>query len=131
MLGQLEASVYQPTPVSNTLAAYFIEIDAADGPLTDGDLPWADQASIFVADRLKGKYTNGELLARWGIDQFVVILRGLGLTDSDLRSGAEALLEVLRAPVEVNDHEEKVQVHIGIAKLVDASQWQRLVQQAE
>jgi diguanylate cyclase len=130
LLGQLEAAVYDPSGVDSTLAAFFVEVDATDGPVDDRDMPWGDEVAIIIANRLKDVFTRGEVLARWGIDQFVITLRGPAVTDSELRAGAQALLEVLNEPIVSQQHVEKVRVSIGIARLVDKSQWQRLIQQA-
>jgi len=83
-----------------------------------------------MANRLKRIFTRGEVLGRWGIDQFVIVLHAVGLNDSELRARADALLEVLKEPLVAQHQVENVRVSIGIATLVDKSQWHRLVQHA-
>lgn len=130
LLGTLEAAAYEPTEANTTLVAYFIEVDSTDGPDIGGDLPWGDEVSIVTANRLKEHFPNAAVLARWGIDQFVVILQGVRLSDPDLRVSADALLQVLKGPVVAHPDAEAIRVNIGVARLIDRWQWQRLIQQA-
>lgn len=130
LLGNLAAASHEPAIVGSTLAAYFVEVDGVDGLINDGDLPWGDEAAIITANRLKRFFTHGEVLARWGSDQFVITLHGPGLNDSELCARAQALLKVLKEPLVARHDAEEVRVSIGIAALIDKSQWQRLVQHA-
>jgi diguanylate cyclase (GGDEF)-like protein len=130
LLGFLESSAFRCAQDSVALDAYFVEIDASEGPEIGSDLPWADEVALIMAGRLKQHFTQAMSLARWGVEQFVAILPATGLGDSDVHANAEALSRVLKSPIVRNQESETVGISIGIARLTDPLQWHRLIQHA-
>ena len=72
-----------------------------------------DQALVQIGQRLRAGIGTTETVARFGGDEFVVLLE----TDraDEAMSRAHRLLEILRAPVRVDGHEAAISASIGIA----------------
>jgi len=73
-----------------------------------------DLLLMQVAQRLRGCARGTDTLARWGGDEFTMILTDLN-TPHDAAHIAEKVLEVLRVPFTVEEHELFVTASIGIS----------------
>jgi diguanylate cyclase (GGDEF)-like protein/PAS domain S-box-containing protein len=71
-----------------------------------------DQVLRTVAGRLAGSLRGDDAVARWGGDEFVVLLHGIAHPD-DLATAAAKLLDALRRPHRIDDHTLDVKVSIG------------------
>ena len=130
LMGVLETAAHEATESVGALIAYFIAIDGSDEPVAVQEQPWGDALSKIVAQRLKQDFPQATVIACWGIEQFVVIVPGAGASDAELHARGEELLGVLTAPITVGIEHIAVSAGIGIARLVDRLEWQRLIQQA-
>jgi predicted signal transduction protein with EAL and GGDEF domain len=130
LMGVLETAAHEATESVGALIAYFIAIDGSDEPVAVQEQPWGDALSKIVAQRLKQDFPQATVIACWGIEQFVVIVPGAGASDAELHARGEDLLGVLTAPITVGIEHIAVSAGIGIARLVDRLEWQRLIQQA-
>jgi len=73
-----------------------------------------DNLLVEVARRLKSRTREGDTIARLGGDEFVMIASALRFKD-DAAGIAEQLLEVLKPPIRIAEHELHVSASIGIA----------------
>jgi diguanylate cyclase (GGDEF)-like protein len=130
LMGVLEAAAYEATESAGTLVAYFIAIDGSDQPLAIRDAPWGDELAKIMAERLRQQCSSAMMVACWGIEQFVVIVLSAGTSDLDLSAFGEELLGVVTAPITVDNEYIAVTASIGIARLADRAEWEKLIQQA-
>ncbi len=96
------------------LALLFIDLDGfrhVNGSLghAAGDLLLRE-----VARRFRACLGHGELLARWAADQFVVLQRGGASPPSEVL--AQALLDALAQPMELQGHLLSLRATVGVAR---------------
>lgn len=130
LLAFLESAAFASAQDSLALDAYFIDVDASEGPETDSELPWGDEVALVIAARLKQHCSQALVLARWGVEQFAAILPAAGLSDSEVNADAKTLHEALKSPIPRHQEVEAVRISMGIARLADPLQWPRLIQHA-
>ena len=73
-----------------------------------------DKLLIEVAQRLESRRRKGDTIARLGGDEFVFIVSALRHKE-DAALVAELLLDVLKSPIRIDEHELHVSASIGIA----------------
>ena len=84
-----------------------------------------------VAQRLKSRFRQSDTLARVGGDEFALILDKVE-SWSDADTAAQCVLDVLKAPFEIEDHLVRVTASIGISIFPDhANEGNQLLQQAD
>jgi len=90
-----------------------------------------DQLLAAVAQRLRAVLPADALLARWGSDEYLVVL-GQGSGDTEVRASAQAVLAALAGRFEVGGHEVSVTPTMG-AVLVpqDGSDFSTLLRKAD
>ncbi len=71
-----------------------------------------DRLLVEVADRLRRTAKDGSIVARWGGDEFVVAVPA---PVSDARDLAQAVVDVLREPVELGSETVHVSASVGVA----------------
>ncbi len=96
------------------LAVLFLDLDQFKAVNDSLGHPVGDQLLSAVAKRLAGSLRENDFLARLGGDEFVVLLPGLGYREDAARV-ARKLIEALRSPLAIGEHELTVSVSIGIA----------------
>jgi diguanylate cyclase (GGDEF)-like protein len=74
-----------------------------------------DQLIVEIADRMRSTVRDGELLARFGGDEFTLLIEGVGGIDDAVKSAQQILDELRRPFVLGDDHEVVATVSIGIA----------------
>ena len=77
-----------------------------------------DRLLFEVARRLKSRTREGDTIARLGGDEFVLIVSELRFKE-DASAIAEQLLEVLKPPIQIDEHELHISASIGIAIFPD------------
>lgn len=78
-----------------------------------------DELLLEVAARLSRVVRQNDVIARWGGDEFVVMMRGT-LTVQATEHTAEKILQVMREPVALGGRELKIPTSIGIALAYDS-----------
>jgi diguanylate cyclase (GGDEF)-like protein len=78
-----------------------------------------DQLLDEVADRLRESIRPGDVVARFGGDEFTVLLKNVRSAD-DAKQVADRITREMRVPMQIASHELRVSASIGIA-LSDAS----------
>jgi diguanylate cyclase (GGDEF)-like protein/PAS domain S-box-containing protein len=73
-----------------------------------------DQLLVAMADRLRSAMRPGDLIARFGGDEFVMVCERIG-TELDAYALANRILEVVQAPFSIDGSEVVVTASIGIA----------------
>ena len=99
---------------SDPVVVLFVDLDdfkAVNDHLGHGV---GDEVLNEIADRIRGAAGAGDTAARLGGDEFAVLLEDRGGIDRAI-DVAEGLLEALRAPVTVGDHEVVVLASVGVA----------------
>ena len=89
-----------------------------------------DQVLIQIAQRLQRCLRQGDQLARFGGDEFVVLLHNIRST-MDAELVAQTLLDALQDPLQVAGHELMVSASIGIAPLAQPGQVREALQAAD
>ena len=111
---RLEEAWSRASRQDGQLALLFLDLDRFK--LVNDTLGHAigDQLLMQVADRLRLTLRSGDLVARVGGDEFVVIIEE-GCCPELVAKFAERLVEVLSRPVALDGHQMDVSVSIGIA----------------
>ena len=89
-----------------------------------------DRLLIEVADRLRSSLRPGDTVARFGGDEFTILLTGLYEPDAAVRV-AERILDQLRAPVAVGSRELFITSSIGIVFTSDPEDAGDLLREAD
>src|SRR5690606_6975587 len=89
-----------------------------------------DQVLIQIAQRLQRCLRHGDHLARFGGDEFVVLLHNIRSLQ-DAERVAQSILDALLDPLEVAGHELSVSASIGIAPLNGPGQVREALQAAD
>jgi diguanylate cyclase (GGDEF)-like protein len=114
LLSKLEQALAEARKSGRMLALLFIDLDRFK-PVNDtlGHM-MGDRLLRAVADRLSGAVRRGDLTARFGGDEFVVLLRGLAGPDA-ARAAAEHVAVRLREPFSLDGQTVQIGVSVGIA----------------
>jgi diguanylate cyclase (GGDEF)-like protein/PAS domain S-box-containing protein len=75
-----------------------------------------DAVLVEVANRLRGVCREGDIVARWGGDEFVVVAESDSYPDTATRL-AERLIDTIGLPIDVDGASASVGVSIGIARI--------------
>jgi diguanylate cyclase (GGDEF)-like protein len=129
LMATLEAAAYDSAGDAWQRAVLFVDIDSSDEPLKDHDQPWGDEVARLIADRLRQCASPGAEMTRWGPDQFVVLVKSAACTDDELLRRAANKVNALTAPIPVDRYHVNIGASIGVARLRDRLEWQKLVQQ--
>jgi len=90
-----------------------------------------DKVLIKVSQRLKNVLRESDFIARWGGDEFVVVLENLA-SQSDAAIVANHIIDALQNPIEVQKHRLLTTASIGISLFPDnGSDIQTLIKHAD
>ena len=120
-LERLEQALFDAATHDRQVAVLFLDVDRFK--LVNDTLGHdvGDRLLMTVAERLQSCVRPGDIVARFGGDEFSLLLGNLRDPDVAIRV-AERVIEVMRDPVIVGDHELFVSASIGIAISVGGSE---------
>ncbi len=128
---RLGLSMSQAERNNQKLAVMFIDLDRFKVVNDSLGHAMGDRLLQAVTQRLEGCLRQGDTLSRFGGDEFTLLLPEIRNTD-DARTIARKLMEALKSPFKLGEHEVYVGVSIGIALYPDSGQkLEELIQQAD
>lgn len=103
-----------------SLAVMFVDLDRFKVINDTLGHTLGDKLLVCVAQRLKDCLRGGDTIARWGGDEFTILLPQVNQVD-EVTQVAERILQALEKPFEIEEHELYISVSLGIALLDDKS----------
>ncbi len=112
-----------------TLAVLFIDLDEFKHVNDAMGHPQGDRLLRQVADRLRSELRDGDTLARFGGDEFVVLMEG---DREEARALAKRLIRGVRRPYQLGEQQVHIGCSIGVAQAPgDGTQLDELIQAAD
>ncbi len=116
---RLELAVVQARRAKRGLALLFFDLDDFKSINDSLGHPVGDQLLRDVAERLRTCLRQGDTAARWGGDEFIVLLPDVGARRSEVERGAarvaEKIRETLAPPFALEPYQCLTSASIGIA----------------
>jgi diguanylate cyclase (GGDEF)-like protein len=106
----MEAALVVP---GRRIAVLFMDLDGFKAVNDTLGHDAGDHLLVEIAQRMAAELRHGDVLARFGGDEFVAVLDGLD--DPGVAAVARRLGETVARPVSLDGHEVRVSVSIGIA----------------
>jgi diguanylate cyclase (GGDEF)-like protein len=103
-----------------SLAVMFLDLDRFKRINDTLGHTLGDKLLLCVAQRLKDCLRGGDTIARWGGDEFTILLPQVNDLD-EVTQVAQRILAALEKPFEIEEHELYISVSLGIALLDDKS----------
>jgi diguanylate cyclase (GGDEF)-like protein/PAS domain S-box-containing protein len=111
---QLEESIVKAQNNNTLLSVMFLDVDRFKNVNDSLGHEIGDLLLQGVAQRLKSCLRDRDVIARWGGDEFTLILNQIGNLEEPARIG-QRLLDALQSPFNIQDHQLHVRCSIGIA----------------
>jgi diguanylate cyclase (GGDEF)-like protein/PAS domain S-box-containing protein len=89
-----------------------------------------DQLLVLVADRLRASVRAGDVVARFGGDEFAVLIESVVAT-ADAEAVARRIVAGLHEPFDIDSRDIHVQASIGLASVGDAGDAEQLMRNAD
>ncbi|MBC7940442.1 MAG: EAL domain-containing protein [Chitinophagaceae bacterium] len=113
-IGRLQAQIDHAMKRGETMALLFIDLDHFKRVNDSLGHPVGDMLLQTVAQRITGALRGGDLVARFGGDEFVLLLAG-NPSPQAVQDVADKLLAAIGAPLEVSGASISVSPSIGVA----------------
>jgi diguanylate cyclase (GGDEF)-like protein len=116
----LTKALYNATRNQESLAVMFLDLDRFK--LINDTLghTLGDKLLRSVAQRLQDSLRGGDTIARWGGDEFIILLPHITYVE-EVTQVAERILQALEKPFEIEEHELYISASLGITLLNDQS----------
>jgi diguanylate cyclase (GGDEF)-like protein/PAS domain S-box-containing protein len=114
LLDRLEHALAIASRTGSTVALLFIDLDGFKAVNDVHGHEGGDHLLIRCADRLRRCLRGVDTLARWGGDEFVVLLEGVAGAEEPVAT-AERLLDALVQPFAIDGAQVRISASIGIA----------------
>jgi diguanylate cyclase (GGDEF)-like protein/PAS domain S-box-containing protein len=112
---RLGLAISQAKREKEMLAVMFLDLDRFKNINDSLGHVVGDELLQQVSTRLKSCVREGDTLARFGGDEFTLLLPKIGKGQEDIRKIAEKINEVLKEPFVIDDNELYVSTSIGIS----------------
>ena len=89
-----------------------------------------DQLLVQVADRLRGSIRDGDTAARFGGDEFAVLIESI-VARADAETVAHRIIEAAGEPFVIENRELHIGASVGLASAADASDAEQLLRNAD
>jgi diguanylate cyclase (GGDEF)-like protein len=113
-MDRLEHALHRAARTGHGIAVIFMDIDDFKSVNDSLGHPAGDRLLVDVARRLEGNLRPGDTAARFGGDEFAVLLEDVRAVD-EAAVVAVRIIEALRTPLVLNDKEVFVRGSMGIA----------------
>lgn len=132
LLQAITQQIDRQTPGAIGHPSAILHIDLDDFKLVNDSLGhWVgDQVLTLMAQRLRANLLPGEILARFGGDEFTLLVTNLAANEGGIER-AEHLQKLLSAPFDLGELEIFVRVSIGITEVDRRLEAETLLRQAE
>ncbi|CAB3778251.1 hypothetical protein LMG28688_00553 [Paraburkholderia caffeinitolerans] len=114
-LEQLDLAIRRAALSDEPLAVMFVDLNDFKQINDQFGHSTGDQTLVVVAQRLRAALRGTDVVARYGGDEFVILVGGARTTDA-LRVAASRVQLAMEAPVPLGEHLMKVGVSIGISE---------------
>ena len=114
MMKSLSEAINMAKLDGETVALFFLDLDKFKKINDTLGHKAGDELLCEVARRLTEVAREDDLIARWGGDEFVVVLKGK-INDSVISKKAQGILEIMRKPVEISQKQFNIPTSIGIS----------------
>jgi Amt family ammonium transporter len=131
LMNRLEGFIENPINETQSLVLFFIDLDRFKHINDTLGHKAGDQLLCEVANRLIEVTRSSDIIARWGGDEFIVLMEG-DLTPKTIIRKAEDMLDIMRNPIELEGRMVNILTSIGVSssKVVSAEA-QTLIKQAD
>ncbi|MCP4596589.1 ammonium transporter [Neptuniibacter sp.] len=131
LMKQLNSAIHLAQSTKETVALLFMDLDKFKKINDTLGHKAGDELLCEVAHRLTKVSRQEDIIARWGGDEFIVVLSG-ELSDEIISNKAQNILEVMRNPVEIAGKQFSIPTSIGVALSVHGSiEADHLIQEAD
>ncbi|WP_336249107.1 putative bifunctional diguanylate cyclase/phosphodiesterase [Stomatohabitans albus] len=110
----VEEALLDAIGTNTDLALLFIDLDKFKQINDTLGHEWGDVLLKTVANRMSNVMRHGDVLLRFGGDEFVAVLRGIQSHD-DLYTIADRIIDELRKPIGLDGHEHVISGSLGAA----------------
>ncbi|MBR8829827.1 MAG: hypothetical protein N5P05_001217 [Chroococcopsis gigantea SAG 12.99] len=111
---QLSLAIANAQRNQSLLAVMFLDLDSFQNINNTLGHSIGDELLQTLAIRLTNSLRAGDTVARWGSDEFTLLLPRIKNTEDTVKL-AERIFENLKQPFQINEHELQIKVSIGIA----------------
>ena len=131
LMNCLEGTIKKPLNNKQSIVLFFLDLDRFKQVNDTLGHKAGDTLLCEVASRLIQVTRSSDVIARWGGDEFIVMLEG-ELTRVDASIKAQEILDIMRSPIELEGHMVNILTSIGITvSNVTKANAQVLIKQAD
>ena len=131
LMNCLEGFIENPVNDTQSLVLFFIDLDRFKHINDTLGHKAGDTLLCEVAKRLTEVTCSSDVIARWGGDEFIVMMEG-EFNQTSIKAKAQEMLEIMRTPIELEGHMVNILTSIGVASSqVGKADAQELIKQAD